>query len=91
MHRKYLNKSRDSNGNSNGDGNSKGNNDDGEGNATMVTAAVAAAVAYCRGHLLDDVKLDALFLVGWGFERICLSGGSIKYAQAEGVSAGDSE
>jgi hypothetical protein len=25
------------------------------------------------------------------FEKICLSGGSIKYARAEGVSAGDSE
>jgi hypothetical protein len=32
---------------------------------TVVLAAVVAA-AYCRGCLLDDVKLDAIFLMGGG-------------------------
>jgi hypothetical protein len=35
----------------------------------MMAALAAAAAAYCRGCLLDDVKLDAIFWMGGGLAR----------------------
>ncbi len=68
-HKKQSNKSGNSNKNGNGNGNSNGNSDDDGGDAVSAVLVVAA-VAYCRGCLLDDVKLYTIFWMGGGVGKV---------------------